>query len=221
VRELVEFFRHREGLLAGAFEAAGFVKSDDRLGAANLQYHFLPIGVQDPVTHAESVLKVPSFTIYANLSHPKGRGRLQLASNDPRRSPRLFPDLLGGGDEDVNALVNAIKIARRIMQAPSMRGIVKQEVTPGPQIESDASLREYVRRNAEVAYHIAGTCRMGGDPQAVVSPDLKLNGSPNVWLADASIFPDLISGNTNAACMMIGMKLALALAGTQTASVAA
>jgi len=98
---------------------------------------------------------------------------------------------------------------------------VKQEVTPGPQIQTDASLREHVRRNTEIAYHIAGTCRMGSDAQAVVSPELKLNGAANVWLADASIFPDLISGNTNAACMMIGLKLAAALAGTGSASVAA
>lgn len=221
LRELAEFVRHREGLLAGAFEGAAFVKSDDRLAHPDLQYHFLPIGVQDPVTHADALLKVPSFTIYANLSHPKGRGRLQLASNDPRTAPRLFPDLLGGGEGDVAALVNAIKIARRVMHAPALRGLVKQELTPGPQIQSDASLRDYVRRHCEIAYHIAGTCRMGSDSQAVVSPDLKLNGAANVWLADASIFPDLISGNTNAACMMIGLKLALSLAGAQNASVAA
>lgn len=221
LREVAEFVRHREGLLAGAFEAAAFVKSDERLIAPDLQYHFLPIGVQDPVTHAEAVLKVPSFTMYANLSHPKGRGRLQLTSNDPRVAPRLFPDLLGGGEGDITALVEAIKIARRIVQAPAMRELVKQELTPGPQIQSEASLREHVRRNTEIAYHIAGTCRMGSDAQAVVSPDLKLNGATNVWLADASIFPDMISGNTNAVCMMIGMKLALALAGARPAAVAA
>ncbi|WP_129780814.1 GMC family oxidoreductase [Peristeroidobacter soli] len=221
LRELAEFVLHREGLLAGAFEAAGFVKSDEGLTHPDLQYHFLPIGVQDAVTHAESVLKVPSFTIYANLSYPKGRGRLQLTSNDPNAAPRLFPDLLGGGEGDITALVNAIKIARRIVQAPAMRELVKQEVTPGPQIQTEAHLRDHVRRNTEIAYHIAGTCRMGSDAQAVVSPDLKLNGATNVWLADASIFPELISGNTNAACMMIGMKLAWALAGTRSASVAA
>lgn len=221
LRELTEFVRHREGLFAGAFEAAGFVKSNEQLASPDLQYHFLPFGVQDPVTHAESMLKVPSFTIYANLSHPKGRGRLELASKDPRTAPRLFPNLLGGGEADITALAEGIKIARRIVQAPGMRELVKQELTPGPQLQTDEGLREHVRRNTEIAYHIAGTCRMGSDPGAVVSPELKLNGADNVWLADASIFPDLISGNTNAACMMIGMKLGLALSARQNASVAA
>ena len=89
-------------------------------------------------------------------------------------------------------------------------------MAPGLQIESDAALHEHIRNNCEIAYHISGTCRMGSDPGAVVAPDLKLKGAANIWVADASIFPDLISGNTNAACMMIGTKLARQLLGDET-----
>jgi len=210
--EAADFALRREGMLASVFEAAGFVKSDERLAHPDIQYHFLPLGILDPVLHADALLKVPSLTLYANLSHPQGRGRLELASNDPAESPRLFPNLLGGGEADLKTLVQAIRIARRIMDTPPMKALVKREVAPGADIASDADLADYVRHHTEIAYHIAGTCRMGSDPDAVVAPDLKLNGARNVWVADASIFPDLISGNTNAACMMVGLKLGRALA---------
>lgn len=213
IGELTDFVRHREGLLAGAFEAAGFVRSDERLSAPDIQYHFLPLGVEDPVIHADPVLKRPSLTIYANLSHPSGRGALSLASKDPAAPPKILPNLLGGGEQDIKALAAGLRIARQIMSSEPMRSLVVRERTPGPALESDADLESYVRRNTEIAYHIAGTCRMGSDPDAVVTPDLKLRGVENIWVADASIFPDLISGNTNAACMMIGTKLASQLAG--------
>lgn len=205
--EAADFALHREGLLASVFEAAGFVKSGDGLTAPDIQFHFLPMGILDPLQHAAPLLKTPSLTIYANLSHPSGRGVLKLASKDPGIAPLIYPNLLGA-DDDVDALVSALRIARKIMAAEPIASMVAREVTPGPLVESDASLREHVRSNCEIAYHIAGTCRMGSDPSAVVSPDLKLNGADNIWIADASIFPDLISGNTNAACMMIGTKLA-------------
>jgi choline dehydrogenase-like flavoprotein len=210
--EALDFVLHREGMLASVFEATGFVKSADDLATPDIQFHFLPLGVLDPVQHAAPLLKAPSLTIYANLSHPTGRGALKLASKDPGAPPRIHPNLLAT-DRDVDALASALRIARRIMRTPRIASLVAGEVTPGPLVESDAALRAHVRSNCEIAYHIAGTCRMGSDPHAVVSSDLKLNGSENVWIADASIFPDLISGNTNAACMMIGTKLAQQLVG--------
>lgn len=215
IGELADFLLRGEGILAGAFEAAGFVKSDESLSAPDIQYHFLPLGILDPVTHADPLLKLPSLTIYANLSHPAGRGRVTLASADPSAPPRIMPNLLGGGERDVKALAAAIRIARRIMKTDPMRGLATKELTPGADREDEAALMNHVRSNTEIAYHISGTCRMGSDPDAVVAPDLKLNGAENIWVADASVFPDLISGNTNAACMMIGSKLALQLAGGQ------
>ena len=205
--EAFDFAVHREGLLASVFEAAGFVKSTNGRTAPDIQFHFLPMGILDPVQHPAPLLKTPSLTIYANLSHPSGRGVLRLASKDPSVAPMIYPNLLGG-DDDVDALVSALRIARKILAAEPIASMIAREVTPGPLLESDAALRAHVRSNCEIAYHIAGTCRMGSDPHAVVAPDLKLNGADNVWIADASIFPDLISGNTNAVCMMIGTKLA-------------
>ena len=208
LRELLDFALHREGMLASVFEATGFTRSARDVTAPDIQFHFLPIGILDPVKNEAPLLKTPSLTIYANLSHPSGRGELTLASKDPDVAPLIRPNLLGDGERDVGALAAGIRIARQIMAAEPMASLVAREVAPGPQIESDAALREHVRNNCEIAYHISGTCRMGSDPGAVVAPDLKLKGAANIWLGDASIFPDLISGNTNAACMMIGTKLA-------------
>jgi len=216
LRELLDFALHREGMLASVFEATGFTKSGGGVTAPDIQFHFLPIGILDPVKNQAPLLKTPSLTIYANLSHPAGRGELRLASKDPDVAPLIRPNLLGGGQRDVNALAAGIRIARKIMAAEPMASLVAREVAPGLQIESDAALHEHIRNNCEIAYHISGTCRMGSDPGAVVAPDLKLKGAANIWVADASIFPDLISGNTNAACMMIGTKLARQLLGDET-----
>ena len=85
--------------------------------------------------------------------------------------------------------------------------MVMDEVEPGAHATSDEALVEYVKARTGLAYHCSGTCRMGVDEEAVVTPDLKVRGVENLWIADASVMPDLISGNINAACMMIGEKL--------------
>lgn len=219
VRLLSEFLLHREGMISSVFEGAGFLKSRPELDAPDIQLHFLPFGVQDPVMNQSPYLGVPSVTVYVNVSHPKGRGRLSLRSNRPEDAPRIESDMLGAS-EDRDTLVRGIGIVRNIMRQEPMRELVVREIVPGSELATDAQLGDYVPAHTEIAYHVAGTCRMGSDPGAVVSPQLKLNGAKNVWIADASAFPDLISGNTNAACMMIGMKLGRMLGGEKARLVA-
>ena len=84
---------------------------------------------------------------------------------------------------------------------------MEEEIRPGSDNTDAASLEDYIRRNTELGYHPSGTCRMGVDDEAVVTPELQVKDVNNLWIADASIMPDLISGNTNAVCMMIGEKL--------------
>jgi choline dehydrogenase-like flavoprotein len=91
--------------------------------------------------------------------------------------------------------------------------LVDTEVVPGQRAVADHNLKCYIRNHAEIAFHPVGTCRMGPDPSAVVTPELRVNGVDNLWVADASIMPDLISGNTNAVYMMIGLKLGRQLSG--------
>ena len=206
------FLCHRAGPISTPFEGIAFLKSKPDLDTPDVQLHFIPLGVQDGVKHPDPLLKVPSITIYANLSYPSGRGRLTLRSADPAEAPRIESRLLDT-DDDVDALGRAIALVREIMSQAPIGEFIDREITPGPQVSGARDLHSYVRENTEIAYHVAGTCRMGSDPGAVVAPDLKVNGLTNLWIADASIMPDLISGNTNATCMMIGMKLGRALAG--------
>jgi choline dehydrogenase len=107
---------------------------------------------------------------------------------------------------DREVTLEAMRITRRIMAAPPMRDIAKDEIVPGVNIQSDDELLDWVRHNAETTYHPVGTCKMGSDPMAVVDAQLRVHGIAGLRVADASIMPTLTSGNTNAPSIMIGEK---------------
>ena len=107
---------------------------------------------------------------------------------------------------DREVTLEAMRITRRIMTAPSMRDIATDEIAPGINIQSDDELLDWVRKNAETTYHPVGTCKMGSDPMAVVDDQLRVHGMEGLRVADASIMPTLTSGNTNAPSIMIGEK---------------
>ena len=170
--------------------------------------HFLPLGVAPP--KGEEVLgclPAPSFSIFVNKNYPVSRGRIKLRTADARVAPLIEPNLLGD-ERDVTTLVRGIQTARRIVASTPMAELASAEVAPGGLVESVEGLTDYVRGNTGLAYHPAGTCRMGPDVDSVVAPNLRVRGLENLWIADASVMPDLISGNINAACMMIGWKAA-------------
>jgi choline dehydrogenase len=107
---------------------------------------------------------------------------------------------------DREVTLEAMRITRRIMTAPAMRGIAADEIAPGINIQSDDELLDWVKHNAETTYHPVGTCKMGSDPMAVVDDQLRVHGMEGLRVADASIMPTLTSGNTNAPSIMIGEK---------------
>lgn len=153
------------------------------------------------------MLPYPSISIFINKSYPLSRGQIRLNSADPRAAPLIEPNLLAD-DRDVQTLVRGIGILRRIVSSEPLASMISEEVEPGSLATSEAALVEYVRARTGLAYHAVGTCRMGIDDDAVVTPQLKVRGLDNLWVADASVMPHLVSGNINAACMMIGEKLA-------------
>ena len=144
---------------------------------------------------------------------PCSRGQIRLASSDPRAAPLIEPNLLAD-PSDVDTPVGGIGILRRIVASDPVASDLSGKVEPGDGLRSHDALVDYVRTRTGLGYHEAGSCRMGPGDGAVVSPDLKVRGLENLWIADASVIPHMTGGNVNAACMMIGEKLGRQLANT-------
>jgi choline dehydrogenase len=151
----------------------------------------------------------PALSAAINVSHPRARGYIALRSADPLDSPRIAHALLSS-DADIDGLIRGSELCRAIFAADAFRGARLRERLPGPEVRTRDEWVDYLRRTAFLGYHPIGTCRMGpaGDPMAVVDAELRVRGIAGLRVADASIFPQPISGNTNAATMMIGEKAA-------------
>ncbi|MFW1643615.1 GMC oxidoreductase [Acinetobacter guillouiae] len=111
-------------------------------------------------------------------------------------------------EQDMHVLIEGIKLAQRILKQDVFKAFNGQEILPGPDVKTDADYQAYVREYAATVFHPVGTCKMGIDAMSVVNPKLKVVGFNNLRIADASIMPDLVSGNTNAPCIMIGERAA-------------
>jgi choline dehydrogenase len=201
-----QFALYRQGPIASVFEAQAFLRTTSDLPSPDIQLHFLTTGVLNPPGNPSPLLDFPSVTVYVNKNYPKSRGRIRLGGGDPEAAPLIEANLLGDR-EDLETLVRGVGIVRKIMRAMPIRDLLEVEIVPGPHNLSDEALVRYIPAQTEIGYHPAGTCRMGREATAVVNPQLRVNGIESLWIADASVAPDLISGNTNAVCMMIGMKL--------------
>lgn len=193
------------GPLSTPFDAVAFIKTRIEEEIPDVQLHFMAVGLSAN-SGAVTRLPFPSVSVFINKNHPKSLGSITLASSDANDDPLINSRLLENED-DIATLVRAYKQVRSLMTTEPMNTLLAEEVRPGPLVTDEAALEAYVKNNTELCYHFAGTCRMGVDEDAVVTPDLRVNGVENLWVADASIMPDLISGNTNAVCMMIGEKL--------------
>jgi len=197
------FFLHGEGPIANVFESVAFIKSSPAEPYPDIQLHFEPIGI---LPDSFELAPYPALSVLVNKSRPSSSGRIRLANQDPAAAPLIECRQLAD-EADVNTLVAAVSTIRAIMRSEPISSLLAEEIAPSPAVEDGACLRRYVRGHTRTAFHPVGTCRMGTDPDAVVGPDLRVHGIENLWVADASIMPDLISGNTNGACMMIGRKL--------------
>jgi choline dehydrogenase-like flavoprotein len=209
VRLLAKYLMRGHGPIACVFESIAFLRSTSGELAPDIQLHVAAFGYDAIRRGSKSVIQMlpyPSMTILVNKNYPVSRGRIRLASASPKALPIIEPRILES-EQDLMTLVNGLTTVRRIMAAKPIADLVVEEIQPGTAYPNIESLASYVRDNTEIAYHPAGTCRMGVDDEAVVTPQLQVRGIENLWIADASIMPDLISGNTNAACMMIGVKL--------------
>jgi len=145
------------------------------------------------------------FMITCTLLRPESRGHVRIKSADPRQAPAIHPNYLAAR-KDRDTLVAGVKVLRRIAQAPALARHIAEELEPGAACDSDEALLDFIRSRGSTVYHPVSTCRMGHDQKAVVDERLRVRGFERLRVIDASIMPTVVSGNTNAATIMISEK---------------
>ncbi len=204
VKAIVEHRLKRTGIMTTCFaEAGGFWKSRPDLPAPDIQYHFVPAMLED---HGRTKVKGHGFSCHACVLRPESRGTVRLVSGDAAAAPAIDPGFLTD-ERDMATLRGGVRMMHRIVAAPPLADYAGADRHP-VDLNDDAALDALIRSRADTVYHPVGTCRMGSDADAVVDPTLKLNGVGGLWVADASIMPRLVSGNTNAPSIMIGERAA-------------
>ena len=203
-KAIIEHRFKRTGIMTTCFaEAGGFWKSHPDLPAPDVQYHFVPAMLED---HGRAKVKGHGFSIHACVLRPESRGTVRLASADAGAAPAIDPGFLTD-ERDIVTLRAGVRMMHRIAAAPPLSDYAGVDRHP-VDLNDDAALDALIRSRADTVYHPVGTCRMGSDADAVVDPTLKANGIDGLWVADASIMPRLVSGNTNAPSIMIGERAA-------------
>jgi choline dehydrogenase len=189
------------------FEAGGFVRSNDEVGWPNLMYHFLPIAVRYDGT-------LPpgggghGYQVHVGPMYSDVRGSVRAVSADPGVKPELRFNYLSTGN-DRREWIEAIRVTRKLLAQPAWAELDGGEISPGPEVDSDEQILDWVARDAETALHPSCTCRMGTDPDSVVDPTtMKVRGMQGLRVVDASVFPYVTNGNIYAPVMMTAEKSA-------------
>ena len=189
-------------------EAGAFLRSSPSAPRPDIQYHFVPFGAALPNSDEKRSLPVGrQFGIFPGLIYPRSKGEIRLASADPRRPPAIDPNYFAD-PADLDHLVRGVRQSREIAATSPLSNYVLREIHPGPQCMTDDALRKAIRGHVNTIFHPVGTCRMGTDGMAVVDPQLRVRGIEGLRVADASIMPRIIGGNTNAPVIMIAEKAA-------------
>ena len=193
----------RKGFLTvGAGYAGGFFKTDPSLPTPDVQLHFILFSA-DAV--GQKLHAWPGFLASVCQLRPESRGFVRIKSADPTQAPAIQPRYMSASaDRDV--MVRGMQLLRRIMGQPAITRYIEEELVPGKACTSDADLLEFARAKGTTVFHPTSTCRMGSDVRAVVDERLRVRGFQGLRVADGSIMPTVVSGNTNAACVMIGEK---------------
>ncbi len=197
---------HRKGPAAtNHFEAGGFIRSNDAVAYPNVQFHFLPVAIR---YDGSSPSAGHGYQVHVGPNNSDARGSIKIKSSDPSEYPSLRFNYLST-EQDRREWVEAIRSARNIMNQPAFDAFNSGELSPGPSVQSDEEILDWVARDGETALHPSCTCKMGVDETAVVSPDtMKVHGLKSLRVVDASVMPYVTNGNIYAPVMMIAEKAA-------------
>jgi choline dehydrogenase len=184
--------------------ATGFLKTRDDLETPDIQFHVQPLSAENPGKGAD---KFSAFTMSVCQLRPESRGEIRLNSAKPRDYPKIIPNYLSTAT-DCDTVVKGINIARRIARNAPLTSKISEEFRPHASLDindHEATL-DWARNNTASIYHPTGTCKMGSGKEAVVDERLRVHGIRGLRVADCSIMPEIVSGNTNAPAIMIGEK---------------
>jgi choline dehydrogenase len=189
-------------LAIGAGYAGGFFRTGVQAATPDVQVHFIIFSGE---TSGAALHPFPGFIASICQLRPESRGFVRIKSADPKEPPAIQPRYLTS-QLDRDTVVAGLKLLRRIMGQPAMRRYIAEERVPGPKVTSDADLLAFARSAGTTVFHPTSTCRMGHDETAVVDERLRVRGIEKLRVVDASIMPTVVSGNTNAAVIMIAEK---------------
>ncbi len=202
-RMATEYFFRRTGTMTMAASfVSGFLRTGEHVATPDIQFHVQPWSA-DSV--GKGVHGFSAFTSSVCQLRPESRGKIALKSPNPLEYPVIHPNYLATVT-DCRTIVEGVKIARQIAETEPVSKMILSEFQPGPDVVSDDELLDWVRGTATTIFHPTGTCKMGQGPDAVVDARLRVRGIDGLRVADCSIMPEIVSGNTNAAAIMIGEK---------------
>ena len=192
-------------------QAGGFVHTRKGLDRPNIQLYFSPLSYTKAPLGERPMMNpdpFPAYVLGVSNCRVRSEGEINITSNDPRKPPAIEPNYLTHKDE-VQDLLDGVKLIRKLAGTSPLQAITLDEMRPGAECKTDAQLIEDIRNNADTVFHPCGTCRMGPDPlDNVVDSELKVHGLQGLRVVDASIFPNVVCGNINAATIMVGEKAA-------------
>lgn len=206
----LEWLLFKRGLgTTNFFEVGAFLRTREDIAWPNVQFEFLPLV---RFTRNDRLHARPGFQFWMDLSRPLSRGRVSLRSADPSAHPAIVFNHLAE-DEDRRDLVDAVKLARRLVAQHAWDGVRREELSPGPDVRSDGEISAWLKPALGSSYHPSGTCRMGLDDQAVVDSAGRVHGIDGLRVVDAAIMPRSITANLSAAIVMLAEKLSDSIRG--------
>ncbi|MEO9873598.1 MAG: choline dehydrogenase [Anderseniella sp.] len=201
----------RSGMAASnIWEAGGLIRGNHNVAYPNLQYHFGPVGFE---YEGGNIKLLQAFAIHVDQLRPRSRGSISLKSGNPYDKPAMHFDYLAAPG-DLDELVEGVHKTRELVAQRAFDDLRGVELAPGPQVSSDAEIRDWVRSAATTDFHPCGTCRMGHGPDSVVDDQMRVHGIEGLSVVDASVIPQIMSANLNAPTQMIAARAADYIAGT-------